>query len=250
MASDKSLKSLSEEFEVVAVYDLPDSGGQERVADVITALQMLKEGDRARFFMKDMVEALDPAYDAAAAREPLQLLTGAHASGLRMSIVQAKREGIAAYLPLIEDTQTGKLLVVGPQDVDGADAWRELTYVNAGLNNRDKAITQVNDFVVAAARFRGEKDELDPVTARVLSENIIRAFFIMVEPKGVFASSPMADGTTLGECFAVVTGGEVDVRGYVVARSTFDADKSHAQVMQGVSGDIKVGKPFSFKPKT
>lgn len=232
--------TLSKKFDVVAVYDI-EEGKPQKLIDYITALHMMREGQRDRFFMTDMLEVLEDSY-AAQAKGPLEYLTGTSKYGLRMSLVQATHEGVPTFLPVIEDMKSGKMLVVGPQGVGGADTWPELTYVNAELYNRDNAIRQINDFLVDGARDRGYKGELLPSEVQDVTENMVKAALILATPRGVVKQGNIVDAnTTLGQCFALVAGGEADAAAYVVARDNTPEPES---------GPIKVRAPLSLKRKS
>jgi hypothetical protein len=208
--------TLSQQFDVVAVYDAEPEKPQ-KLTDYITVLHMMKEGERDRFFMKDITEALEPSY-VAKWQEPLKFLTGENGYGVRMSLVEATHEGVPTYLPVIEDTKLGKLLVVGPQGVGGADKWTELTYVNAELYNRQKAVDQINDFMAASAKHRAEKGELDLGEVHTLVENLVKAALILSRPEELVKPGNVVSGdTTLGKCFALVAGGKGEALAYVSA---------------------------------
>lgn len=218
MATKNKKPGLSQKFDVVAVYDIDDEKDVSPVS-YLSVLSKLKKGTldpfftRDPFFMKDMAAALAPSYPIDKAREPLAILTGTDKSGLRMTAVQVTHEGIPTYLAMLEDTKTRKLLVVGPQAVAGADSWKEMTYVNAELYNKNKAKTQINEFLADAARYRGESID----GARNLLENVVKAAFILADLNSIAPDRVIPASTTLGDCLVEIAGGDTDMAAYTIA---------------------------------
>lgn len=219
--------NLRQQFDIVAIYDVPDDAAVDP-ASYLEVTQMIRDGEREKFFMKDLLEAIDPATARPEMQGSYRMLNGTHASGFRMTSVLSQNNGVATFLPLVEDTQSGRLLVVGPRAIEGSENWPNVTYVNGTDPDRGKAIAAINDFVIAGAKTRGEQDTLDVKGAETLVQDMVRAAFVMGGIKeystGERTHRAPAEAT-IGQFLVEIAAGNADMVAYTLTDRKPDAPK-------------------------
>ncbi|MEZ0261233.1 MAG: hypothetical protein ACAH80_09495 [Alphaproteobacteria bacterium] len=259
MAGDSDKTKL---FQAVASYTLGKGIKRDMLlTDYRAVVSELATGSRAPFFMGDIADYMnehpDPDPDSDADK-PLQALQGLHVDKFRVSIVMAEDGGKRVFLPVCEDMHNGRLLVVGPGGGNyGGAPVEKLVYVDGSSST---AVEAINSFIDKGILERGAVG-IKPASAHKINQHLVQAISLVADlsslteeinmaPKGQSPEMvPMLSGTTLGKCFQAVAAGQADVDTCIIARPHFNPEEADAQVMQGVTSDIKVGKPFSFKPK-
>ncbi|MEZ0261234.1 MAG: hypothetical protein ACAH80_09500 [Alphaproteobacteria bacterium] len=232
MANETDIKRR---FKAVATYD---------TAERVETLQLAPAGNviaALDFYRQDLfLTGIDKAIGTQATDLPkgaLDILTGRHVNGFKITIVQAEHNDKPVFLPVVEDSLLQEVLVVapGPRPDSCGPA---VVYVDSTDTD---ASAQVNDFLIRGARLRGERSLLDPEGARNLIDDMITAVSMVGDLPETRA---MENNITIGAAFAEVARGNSGMVNYVMACNLIDYK---AEATEGTQKPIAVRGPLSFK---
>ncbi len=208
-APKKIVRTLAASFHGVAAYDpLSDKAAP---ADYKTVAAGMSRDRLDKFFFPDLQKyLLDPIEPRD--QQAISLLEGKHWSDFRISIVAAQNGSARVFMPMIDDTQRGQTLLVGPGPLKGRIA-EGLTYVDA---SQDDAIYHINTFLADGARKRGEDGTLQLHQVQGLVGDMLKAVSgaarILMQTPG--SAEP---GTTVGDVLVPIALGKSEVAVYSVA---------------------------------
>lgn len=208
-APKKTVRTLAASFHGVAAYD--PLSAKAAAADYKTVAAGMSRERLDKFFFPDMQKyVLDPIKQED--QQAISLLEGKHWSGFRISIVAAQSGGTRVFMPMIDDTQRGQTLLVGPGPLQGRIA-EGVTYVDA---THADAQYNINTFLADGARKRGEDGTLRVHQVTGLVEDMIKAVSGAAQ---VMSDSPgtVPESTTVGDVLVPIALGKSEVAVYSVA---------------------------------
>ena len=162
---------LKANFSAVANYHLDDKlHSHLQLAPVEQVINELAGKGRKTMFLSDIESQVGDAWkENPQARIAVEMITGQHASGFQLTIIEAAHKGEVVYIPVIEDQKRNEVLVVSPVTAENAGAHKKVNVVHA---EDFDSVRQVNIFFEDGMRQRrkesGAEEPMAPVTEAVI----------------------------------------------------------------------------------